>query len=73
MLSKGYVFRGQGQDAFRDNKSDIVPCNPDLLEPVFYAAQRVGNELKTWIVKQAFLYTGNEAESRTLADLAKFP
>ena len=61
------------QNSFGHDKSDIVTSNADLLEPILHAPERIGDELKARIVKQAFLHACNEAKARAFADLAKLP
>ena len=57
------------QKSFRDNEGHIVARDTNLLETVLDPSERVGNELKTRIIEQAFLHARDEPELRSLAEL----
>ena len=58
------------QQALGNDEGNIFARDADLLEAVFHASQRVGDELEARVVEEALLHAGDEAEPSASADLA---
>jgi len=57
------------QESLGDNESDVIASDPDLLEAILHAPQRVGHKLEARIVEKALLDACNKPEPWSFADL----